>query len=541
MTPNAVQPPAGEPARLTGYGGFWIGAMQLALPLTALREVVPCLGLADLPCPAACVIGGINLRGVLVPVVDLRIVFGRERGSSHAASVIIMAHDGHLLGLLADGITGIFAHENGSDSDARYGVGGAGPGGQAECLYAGSVRRADTAELVSVLSAAALARLPQVPMTSDPAPQRLLAESAVIDLAHGSERLPVMLMRCGRIALAIDALAVQATLSDPKIHPSVLAQGECRGVIDYAGQRIAVVDLLALCGLGRLQGDNLMQVFVMKFDTGYVGLLVDAVLDVVSVSRQQVFAVPAFALQRPGLFLGALPPGIMPPSAVAAAGTAAIHEPLPQFLLLDAAALQAAPELLGLSQTNTPSTEAASTLLPAANGHSPRVAAGAAAETAAATTAGKSGEMITYELFSEEASPIGQVTEILRYDPSTAVFEQRGAFLGLMIDRGRSIPVMCLRRLAGVEPVPLDGTSSVLVVKSEGDWVGFAVPRLLAIETAQWSPTLPQRGMGENDALAQVLGSREMVQVNTDRGTRMLRVLDLCGIARSLREQSMAA
>jgi purine-binding chemotaxis protein CheW len=551
--------PVAQPASLAGYGGFCIGNMQLALPMAALREVVPCLGLLALPCPAACVVGGIDLRGVLVPVVDLRIVFGRTPGATAAASVIIMVHGGCLLGLLADGVTGIFLHADGSESGAHYAVQPtAQPAAQPSAhkpapgtapaatlaatradpaaLYAGSIRRADTGALVSVLSAAALTRMPQVPMTPDPAPQRLLADTAAIDQAHGAAQMPVMLVRCGRIAMAIDALAVHATLSDPAIHGSVLAQGECMGVVDYAGQHIAAVDLLALCGLGRLQRQAPMQAFVVRFDQGYVALLVDAVLDVVSVSRPQVVPVPAFALPRPRLFTGALPADIMPPSAVAAAGAVAHVPALPQFLLLDAVALRATPELLGLSQTNTPSPDAQAQGM-AATGQ----AAQGETQTGAGIQALARREMITYELFGEEASPIEQVSEILRYEPGTAVFAPQGAFLGLMINRGRSIPVMCLRRLAGLEPLPLDATSSVLVVASDSDWVGFAVPRLRAIETVHWSPVLPQSGLGEHDAMAQALGSREMALVDSGGCQRMLRVLDLAGIARGMREQALAA
>jgi len=265
---------------------------------------------------------------------------------------------------------------------------------------------------------------------------------------------------------------------------------------------------------------------------------VDAVLDVVSVARQQVVPVPAFALPRPRLFTGALPGDIMPPSVVATASTAAHVAALPQFLLLDAVALRTTPELLGLSQTNTPS--------PDAHGQG-QAATGQPAPAQGQTQDGDGAqalarrEMITYELFGEEASPIEQVSEILRYEPATAVFEPQGAFLGLMINRGRSIPVMCLRRLAGLEPLPLDATSSVLVVASDSDWVGFAVPRLRAIETVHWSPVLPQSGLGEHDAMAQALGSREMALVDSGGCQRMLRVLDLAGIARGMREQALAA
>lgn len=91
------------------FGGFRLGGLPLALPMTALREVVPCTALQPLACPAACVIGGIALRGVLVPVVDLRLALGRPAAPPGPGScVIVMVEAGCILGLLADGVSGVF-------------------------------------------------------------------------------------------------------------------------------------------------------------------------------------------------------------------------------------------------------------------------------------------------------------------------------------------------------------------------------------------------------------------------------------------------
>ena len=61
--------PSAESGSDSRFGVFFLARMQLALALDALREVVPCGALATLPCAAPCVVGGVDLRGVLVPVV----------------------------------------------------------------------------------------------------------------------------------------------------------------------------------------------------------------------------------------------------------------------------------------------------------------------------------------------------------------------------------------------------------------------------------------------------------------------------------------
>jgi purine-binding chemotaxis protein CheW len=244
-------------------------------------------------------------------------------------------------------------------------------------------------------------------------------------------------------------------------------------------------------------------------------------MDVIQVDREDVVPVPAFALPVPALFAGALPA-----SAVAAEMQTGKGAAVPQYLLLDGQALRTHGELQALAEVNTQ-----------AGGVAGGAASGALASQVqrAALAAQQRQEMITYELFGEEATPIGQIAEILRYDPSMAVFESGGPLLGLLVSRGRSIPVMCLRRMAGMPSGELDDNSSVLVVRSDGDWVGFAVPRLRAIESARWSPELPGSGMGDNDALAQNLHSREMALMDSSGDERMLRVLDLARIASGLR------
>ena len=147
------------------YGGFALGAMELALPMSALREVVPLSQLSPLPCRADGVVGGIDLRGVVIPVLDLNVLLGKVAAEAAYPCVIIMVHRERLLGLLADGITGIFTIEPDRLHDITL-------AGDALPLFCGSVRRLDTDALVSVLSPDALTSVPGVPMVADPEPGR---------------------------------------------------------------------------------------------------------------------------------------------------------------------------------------------------------------------------------------------------------------------------------------------------------------------------------------------------------------------------------
>ena len=490
----------------TGYGGFLLGGLQLALPMSALREVLPCGLLTDLPCPAACVVGGFDLRGVLVPVVDLRLVLGRTATAIASPSVIVMVHEGRILGLLADGVSGVFSAA--LESVSRNSV-----GGETLPLASGSLRRADDGTLISVLSPAALAALPQVPMVQDPEPRRQLQHDGLDTAAVTNDpAVPLVLLRCGRIALAIDAIGVNTTLSDPRVEPSVLSQGHCRGVIDYAGSKIAAIDLLALCGLGRLGDDAAQQAFVMRVGSGRVAFLVERVVDVVRTQPRDVIALPACALPQPGLFAGVLPDTAARQIDDAAAATA--------YFVLDGGALAAHADVQALAATNTPGSSPALDI------------AGASAGLQGNDTR----NMLTFALAGETATPLDQVSEILPYHSEIAVFAPGGRVLGLMVNRGRSIPVLCLSQWVSGQAAPVTPSSSVLVVESQGELMGFVVPGLKGIEAAHWEPELPTLTPGAADTGR----SRKLAQLGSGTSERMVPVLDLRRIAASLQARPAA-
>ena len=89
------------------YGSFRLGELHLAVPMSALREIVPCDTLVPLRGMAACIAGGMQRGKAVIPVVDLRSALGQPLGSAAGASVLLVAHEGQLLGLLAHDVTGV--------------------------------------------------------------------------------------------------------------------------------------------------------------------------------------------------------------------------------------------------------------------------------------------------------------------------------------------------------------------------------------------------------------------------------------------------
>jgi purine-binding chemotaxis protein CheW len=119
-------PTAGaRPARAQDDGGlfsenttidvvsFGIGANQYGVPITAVREIKPWSGVTPLPNQPDYVRGVVDLRGAMVPIIDLRRRLGQ--GSTDATTthvVIIVQIDNRLIGLLADRVLDIVTFES---------------------------------------------------------------------------------------------------------------------------------------------------------------------------------------------------------------------------------------------------------------------------------------------------------------------------------------------------------------------------------------------------------------------------------------------
>jgi purine-binding chemotaxis protein CheW len=507
--PDAQQAAPSGPSSPLAYGGFALSGMQLALPMDALREVVPSEDWITLPCPNPGVVGGVNLRGVVVPVLDLRGQLGRSAAQTEFPCVLIVVAQGRLLGLLADEVTGIFHADHRGEHSLQE-------GSCAVTLLAGTVRRSDTQVLVSVLSVQALSQLPGVPLVQDPEPERQRTQEAS-DLVVIDDRADTLvLLRCGRVPMAIDALAVHATLPSPALLDSPLAMGHCRGVIEHAGAWVPAVDLHALCGLGPAPSAGAgAQAFLMAMPAGLVAFLVTEVLDVIRAQPGARVPVPAFALPRPELMHAALPDHHLPPELAERLGTAGA-----QFLLLEAQALMDCDDVRNLALANARQQ-------------------GVSASTQAFTQGLRPGQhqraMLTYGLAGETATPLEQVQEILPYARSVSIFEAGGPLLGFTVHKGQSIPVLCLSRLSGGQAPEASPAASVLVVQSEGELVGFAVPQLKTIESAEWEPELPEVTAMQPG----VFRSRKLALVGRGDEQRMLPVLDLAQLALQVRSRQL--
>jgi purine-binding chemotaxis protein CheW len=110
---GVVDPGAAAPSAAAGPTqliSFAIGDDQYGVDIMAVREIKGWTAITHLPRQPDYVRGVLNLRGVIVPIVDLRCRFGQGLTEATALHIVIIVQIGSkLVGLLADRVLDIVA------------------------------------------------------------------------------------------------------------------------------------------------------------------------------------------------------------------------------------------------------------------------------------------------------------------------------------------------------------------------------------------------------------------------------------------------
>jgi purine-binding chemotaxis protein CheW len=104
LTPNE-QNTAKSDARAGKYLVFHLGGEEFGIQVQKVREIMGVQDITQVPQTPPEVKGVINLRGKVIPVVDLRLKFAMPaREYSHRTCIIVVHVNGALMGVVVDGV-----------------------------------------------------------------------------------------------------------------------------------------------------------------------------------------------------------------------------------------------------------------------------------------------------------------------------------------------------------------------------------------------------------------------------------------------------
>lgn len=107
---TALAPIAPEQSAPQQYLTFELNARRYALDGLCVREIIEYPQLTRVPMAATCIHGVINLRGAVVPVIDLSLRFGQGASRIDKRTCIIIVEvtddeDAHVLGIIVDAVS----------------------------------------------------------------------------------------------------------------------------------------------------------------------------------------------------------------------------------------------------------------------------------------------------------------------------------------------------------------------------------------------------------------------------------------------------
>jgi purine-binding chemotaxis protein CheW len=108
MTATETAPTGGPATRPGKFITFLLGPEAYGLPVQQVLEIIRCIDIARVPCMPRHILGVTNMRGQIVPVIDLRLKFNLSEAAidDKTCTIVIQArtHTGNpaIFGLMVD-------------------------------------------------------------------------------------------------------------------------------------------------------------------------------------------------------------------------------------------------------------------------------------------------------------------------------------------------------------------------------------------------------------------------------------------------------
>lgn len=95
-----------NPQEIVQLATFYVGAEEYAIDIMSIKEIINPLRITPVPKAPAFIEGVVELRGAILPVVDLRKRFDLPVTPTHRATkYIIVAIEGRIVGLIVDRVS----------------------------------------------------------------------------------------------------------------------------------------------------------------------------------------------------------------------------------------------------------------------------------------------------------------------------------------------------------------------------------------------------------------------------------------------------
>lgn len=506
-------PPAQSPSSpddIEVFGSFHLGDVEFALPIAALQEVVNYPErVTPVPLSPSFLLGLFNLRGTLIPIVDLKPLLAMTSHTSVDAApatqkIAIVDVDGVRVGLLFDTTSEILrvraSQRTGFEYDASH---------TAPQVVSGAIKLDGGDRILQILAPAALVHIENMP--------QLLARQALTAPQRRQQRqrsqCVSFIVEHSRLALPMSA--IREIIRIPDLQSSALASEFCVGMLNLRGTVVPVVDFAHFLGLHASRPEagiagtasDPRRILIVKQEDVHFGLLVDAVDSIVTYYADELLAMPSFSASHAQLFSGCI-----------------TREHADDIVLLNADELFTHSQVLDLTRGHRDLYRETDKAQPAKAGDSAYQGAGAK------SARGTRHAYVSFRLQHMLAVRLDQLREIIHDSPDVIPAPGAPPFVrGMLNLRRELVTIVDLRALYGMPSQDDTQARKILVIEHGKDKFGLLVDAIENIVTIDEADKLPVPAMLLGRATHEMRNDmREAVELPAaDGAARTAMLLDL--------------
>ncbi|MEU8243283.1 chemotaxis protein CheW [Actinoplanes missouriensis] len=280
---------------------FAVEGQEYALPIDQVQEIVQAPeSVSHVPNAGSRVLGVIDLRGRLLPVVSMRRVFGLPvTPLAPQNRIVVVSIDGGVVGVVMDTVREVLRVPHQLVAPLPNVVAGEGRKSEVESVC----RLEDGKRLVSVLSVNRMFDSPEVrneiaDYREDDEEMAVERDRSEADDGRGDEELFVV-FRLDDEEYAVDVDAVQEIIRVPEALIRVPKSFDfVEGLVNLRGTVLPVVDLRTRLGLGRTERDERQRIVVLIIGGVRTGFIVDSVAEVARVGRNVLEPAPELSAEQ---------------------------------------------------------------------------------------------------------------------------------------------------------------------------------------------------------------------------------------------------
>ncbi len=506
----APAPRVTRPDDIEVFGSFHLGEVEFALPIAALQEVVNYPArVTPVPLSPPYLLGLFNLRGTLIPIVDLKplLAIAPEASAGPAPvteKIAIVDVEGVRVGLLFDATSEILRVRASQRTGFEYD-----PSHTAPQVVCGAIKLDDGDRILQILAPSALVRIENMP--------HLLARQALTapQRRQQRQRLQCVSFTVEHARLALPMSAIREIIRIPEMQNSALASVFCVGMLNLRGTVVPVVDFAHFLGLHASRPDadvagtasDPRRILIVKQEDVHFGLLVDTVESIVTYFADELLAMPSFSASHAQLFSGCIS-----------------REQNDDIVLLNADELFTHSQVIELTRGHRALYREADGAQRTTSGDSAWRGAGAS------SSRGTRHAYVSFRLQHMLAVRLDQLREIIHDSPDIMPAPGAPTFVrGMLNLRRELVTIVDLRTLYGMPPQDDAQARKILVIEHGKDKLGLLVDAIENIVTLDEADKLPVPAMLLGRATHEMRNDmREAVELPAADGTaRTAMLLDL--------------